>query len=89
MPRRSVSAGHGLRRVYSATRSSVTRDRGEDAPHLILTVDSGHVFFVNGTHAADECRNLTTAEPDQHGLIVAVPGGERALFSPPDAIVAE
>jgi hypothetical protein len=64
---------------------------GADAPHLILTFDSGRVFFLNGAHAAYECWNLTTAtaEPDKQWLIVAVPGGEIALFSPPGAAVPE
>jgi hypothetical protein len=64
---------------------------GEDAPHLILTFDSGRVFSLNGAHAAYECWNLTTvaAEPDTKWLIVAVPGREIALFGPPDAAVPD
>jgi hypothetical protein len=57
---------------------------GDDYPHLILTFDSGSVFFLNGYHDSYECWNLSSVgAPDNNDwLIVAVPGGEVAIFAP-------
>lgn len=57
---------------------------GDDHPHLILTFDSGSIFFLNGRHDSYECWNLSTvAAPDSHDwLIVAAPGSEVAVFAP-------
>jgi hypothetical protein len=60
---------------------------GEDAPHLILTFDSGRVFFLNGARMNYECWNLgtVTQEEEKKWLIVAIPGNDIALFPPSGA----
>jgi len=59
---------------------------GDQHPHLILTFESGNVFFLNGHHDAYECWNLATVnELDGYKwLIVAVPGSAVSLFIPND-----
>src|SRR2546423_2881462 len=44
-------------------------------PHLILTFESGKIFFLNGYHEEYECwqLGLTGARDDQNWLIVALP----------------
>ncbi len=59
---------------------------GDQHPHLILTFESGNVFFLNGYHDDYECWNLATVD-DLDGykwLIVAVPGSAVGLFIPND-----
>jgi hypothetical protein len=64
---------------------------GDEAPHLILTFDAGSVFFLNGAHESYECWNIATAteEVDKNWLIVAVPGGQIALFAPRGVVLLE
>ncbi len=77
-------------RVVALTRLAgqdiVSAALGDHHPHLILTFESGSVFFLNGYHEAYECWNLTTVD-DLEGdkwSIVAMPGGDIALFIPKD-----
>ena len=58
---------------------------GDRHPHLIVTFESGSVFFLNGFHERYECWHLDTVE-DLDGFdwtIVAVPGSAIGLFIPP------
>jgi len=64
---------------------------GDTQPHLILTVASGRILFLNGHHDHYECWNLSTGDAlEGHGwLIVAVPGDAIAVFDPQNTIWCE
>jgi hypothetical protein len=69
-----------------ADQDIVDASLGDHNPHLILTFASGSVFFLNGYDEAYECWNLAMVD-DLEGFrwsIVAVPGGDIALFIPKD-----
>jgi len=59
---------------------------GDHHPHLVLTFESGSVFFLNGFDEDYECWNLATIDEldDYKWLIVAVPGGAIGIFIPQD-----
>lgn len=64
---------------------------GQAAPHLLLTLEDGSMFFVNGRHEMYECWQLGVcyAEPPNAWLVVACPGGDVAVWAPPDVTSAK
>src|SRR5687767_14335526 len=58
---------------------------GGDCPHLLVHFIDGRVLFVLGRHARFECWQLCVSwgPPDERSLVVARPGCEVAVWSPP------
>jgi hypothetical protein len=68
-------------------REAVIADVGlaADAADLVLTFADGRVFFLNGRHERYETWQLGIAfSPGIGTLVVACPGNEVAVWSPPD-----
>ena len=59
---------------------------GLDYPHLELEFESGEVIFVNGRNEIYESWNIETINMTSQGAwqLIAMPGGETALFAPTD-----
>lgn len=59
---------------------------GENAPHLVLTLDNGKIIFVNGKNDQYESWNVGNAfcEIADAWQVIACPGGEVAIFTPTD-----
>ena len=57
---------------------------GAEQPHLLMHLEDGRVLFVNGRHESYECWQVGVAfgDPAQCWLVVALPGGEVAVWSP-------
>lgn len=57
---------------------------GVDWSHLIIHLESGKVFFLNGCDADSECWQLGVAmgEPGESWFVVARPGGDLAVWAP-------
>ncbi|MBJ7933027.1 hypothetical protein JDS81_27695 [Bacillus cereus group sp. N31] len=76
-----------LRAVIDIRREKVIDIQlGEVSPHLIITLESGKVLFVNGHHPDYECWQIGD-EGDYCGkdwLIVAVPGDNIVVWAPDD-----
>ncbi len=61
---------------------------GDLHPHLILTLASGDVFFLNGKHDLYECWQVgvSMGRPDECWRVVSCPGGDIAIWAPPKFI---
>ena len=59
---------------------------GEDAPHLILTLDDGKIIFVNGNDNQYESWDIGVAfgKIEESWQVIACPGGEISIFPPPN-----
>jgi hypothetical protein len=57
---------------------------GKSRPHLIMTLEDGRVFFLNGRHDKYEAWQLGVAmgDPSETWLVVAVPGGDIVVWAP-------
>jgi hypothetical protein len=57
---------------------------GEPSPHLILTLASGYIFFVNGKHDLYECWQVGVSmeRPEKGWMIVSCPGDDIAIWAP-------
>lgn len=57
---------------------------GRSQPHLIITLEDGRVFFLNGRDDQYESWQLGVAmgDPAESWLVVAVPGGDIAVWAP-------
>lgn len=60
----------------------------EHHPHLILTFESGRIFFLNGCHEEFESWTVQTrgAHHGDEWTIVATPGSRIAVFDPKNTI---
>jgi hypothetical protein len=57
---------------------------GDNAPHLIITFESGRVFFMNGHNDQYESWEVGTIDhdDDEDFLVVVVPGDDFAVWVP-------
>jgi hypothetical protein len=57
---------------------------GEISPHLVLTLASGHTFFINGKDDLYECWQVgvSTERPEEGWMIVSCPGDDIAVWAP-------
>jgi len=68
-----------LRFISEQTISKV--ELGNKHPHLILTLESGQIFLINGIHYGYECWQAgISPNPEESCLIVACPGGNLAIW---------
>jgi len=64
---------------------------GNEQPHLMLTFNCGRILFINGYHHEYESWQLSTVgEPEERRWdIIAIPGGNIAIFNPQNVIHIE
>lgn len=64
---------------------------GMEQPHLFLHLEGGRILFVNGRHDQYECWQVGVAYggPQKYWLVVALPGGGVAVWSPEDFHAAD
>jgi hypothetical protein len=68
--------------IFDIRRQKIVDIRlGDISPHLIITLESGKVLFVNGYHPKYECWQLSA---DTEWFVVAVPGNHIAVWCPDD-----
>jgi hypothetical protein len=64
---------------------------GDLYSHLILTLASGDIFFLNGRHDLYECwqvgvSRVSMGRPDECWRVVSCPGGDIAIWAPQNFI---
>lgn len=68
-------------RIFEVRRQKVTDIQiGLETPHLIITLESGQIIFVNGFHDDYEC--WQTGVQCENWLVVAAPGNEITTCTP-------
>ena len=56
---------------------------GNNHPHLILTLENGAIFLLNGIHYGYECWQAgVSGNSGENSLVVATPGGDLAVWLP-------
>jgi hypothetical protein len=80
-----ISQDEEFKRICDLREASVENvELGQNAPHLILTLDDGRVVFING-HDNDYEPWQTGESFVRVGLtVIACPGGQIALFGAED-----
>ncbi|HDZ3277735.1 TPA: hypothetical protein RSU28_000714 [Bacillus cereus] len=72
-------------RIFKIRRQKVTDIQLDlESPHLIITLDSGQIIFLNGFHDYYECWQAGVL--CEQWLVVAAPGNEIATWAP-DAFI--
>ncbi|MFZ7934152.1 hypothetical protein ACO1D2_28270 [Bacillus thuringiensis] len=72
-------------RIFKIRRQKITDIRlGLESPHLIITLESGQIIFVNGFHDYYEC--WQSGVLCEQWLVVAAPGNEIATWAPDEFI---
>ncbi len=68
-------------RICKIRRQKVTDIQlGLESPHLIITLESGQIIFLNGFHDYYECWQVGVL--CEQWLVVAAPGNEIATWAP-------
>ncbi|MCU0096218.1 hypothetical protein N7917_18905 [Bacillus sp. OR9] len=68
-------------RIFEIRRQKVTDIQlGLESPHLIITLESGKIIFVNGFH--DHYERWQAGMQCEQWLVVAAPGNEIATWTP-------
>jgi hypothetical protein len=81
----ALSIEKELKIIYGLREQVIVAVRlGELSPHLLLTLDSGHTFFLNGKHDLYECWQVgvSMGRLDECWMIVSCPGDEIAVWAP-------
>jgi hypothetical protein len=81
----ALSVEEELKIIYGLREQVIMAVRlGELSPHLLLTLESGYTFFLNGKHDLYECWQVgvSMGRPDECWMIVSCPGGEIAVWAP-------
>ena len=86
-----IAVGQQIAAICSIREQVISEARLEDGvPHLILTLESGKVLFLNGHHEKYETWQLGVAfnDPAEPWMVVACPGDNIAVWASESFIVS-